>query len=189
VTAKTRALLRQHTASGDLMLPGAIHELGAKELIALKQSVASDTAKVLNLRKILAVTVEKEGASQPFLLSIGERAEALAQLYEDRHITTQQALAEFEKLSLESVEADAERQRLGVDANTFAIYTIIKAAAPDVRPEDAGGVNALFAQYPEYQWNEQQQRDLRANLYKALRPIVGAGMLKVTDSLLELRRV
>ena len=189
VTAKTRALLRQHTVSSDLALPGAIHELGAKELIALKQSVASETAKVLNLRKVLAVTVEKEGASKPFLLTIGERAEVLAQLYEDRQITTQQALAEFEKLTLEAVEADAERQRLGLDANSFAIYTAIRMAAPKLRPEDASTVNALFGQYPEYQWNEQQQRDLRANLYKALRPIVGTAMVGVTDTLLGLQRV
>lgn len=77
-TAKTRELLRHHTASGRIELPGAIHELGPKELAALKEGDASETAKVLNLRKVLAAAVAEGIASKPFLLPIGERAEALA---------------------------------------------------------------------------------------------------------------
>ena len=50
------------------------------------------------MRKILAETVINEGGAKPFLVSIGERAEALAQAYEDRQLTTQQALLEFERL-------------------------------------------------------------------------------------------
>jgi type I restriction enzyme, R subunit len=107
LTAKTRELLRGETESGALDLPGAIQALGPHELAALQASGTADTTKVLNLRKVLAATVAEEGGSKPFLLSIGERAEALAQLYEDRHITTQQALAEFKKLAQEYVQADA----------------------------------------------------------------------------------
>ena len=104
LTAKTRKLLGQHAASTAPELPGAIHELGPRELAALKDSTLNDTVTVLNLRKILQVTVDKEGKSQPFLLSIGERAEALTAAYEDRHLTTQQALTEFEKLAHDIIE-------------------------------------------------------------------------------------
>lgn len=69
-------------------LPGAIHELGPRELAALKQSDASDTTKILNLRKLLAPLVDAKGAAKPFLLPIGERAEVLAQAYEDCRLRT-----------------------------------------------------------------------------------------------------
>ena len=36
LSAKTRELLRQHATSSTLELPGAIHELGIKELALLK---------------------------------------------------------------------------------------------------------------------------------------------------------
>src|SRR5580692_506572 len=105
ISNKTRDLLQQHTISGQLELPGAIHALGPEELEKLRESDTSDNTKILNLKKILTVTVQDGGASKPFLLSIGERAEKLAEAYEDRQLTTQQALLEFEKLAREATEA------------------------------------------------------------------------------------
>jgi len=128
ITAKTKDLLRQHTESDSLELPGAIHELGPDELAALRDSDASDTTKVLNLRKILKSVVKDVGEAKPFLTSIGERAEALAEAYEERQLTTQQALLQFENLAQEYVNADAERQRLKVDENTYAVLTVLRTA-------------------------------------------------------------
>ena len=190
LSAKTKGLLKEHTASGKLEMPGAIHELGAKELAALKSDDASDTTKILNLRKILTTVVTAEGASRPFLLSIGERAEALATLYEDRQLTTQAALAAFMKLAEESVESESERSKLGVDENTFAIYTTLRAGNRDFDAKQAEEINALFGSFPDYRWNKEQESKLRTALYKALRPIVGtAKMIEAANSLLKLQRV
>jgi type I restriction enzyme R subunit len=79
LTAKTRQLLAQQTEMYSFDLPGAIHELGPEALAALRDSDASDATKILNLRKILAVTVAARGNQDPFLLPIGERAQALAE--------------------------------------------------------------------------------------------------------------
>ena len=192
LTEKTRRLLREQTAAYNVELPGAIHELGPAELAALKQSDASDTTKVLNLRKILAAVVEREGASKPFLLSIGERAEALAQAYEDRQVDTQQALSQFEALAQQYVDADSERQRLGVDANAFAIYTALRPVHGDLTAAQAQDLSALFARFPDYRWNDGQEKQLRAELYRALRPVIGADTLKIVqaaNTILKLERV
>jgi type I restriction enzyme, R subunit len=190
LTAKTRELLREHTESNRLDLPGAIHTLGAAELAALKTSDNSDIAKVLNLRKLLAGRVDQEGASKPFLLSIGERAEALAQAYEERQKTTQDVLQEFERLAQEYVDSDAQRQTLGVDENTFAVFTTLRLVANSVTAGQAGEINALFERFPDYQWNQQQKGRLRAELYKVLRPLVGASrLIEVANTLLRLQRV
>jgi type I restriction enzyme R subunit len=45
LAAKTRLMLREHSATYSLDLPGAIHKLGPDELEALKQSDTSDTVK------------------------------------------------------------------------------------------------------------------------------------------------
>jgi type I restriction enzyme R subunit len=190
LSAKTKELLKEHTASGRLDLPGAIHELGPKELAAFKADDASDTTKVLNLRKILTTVVIDQGAAKPFLLSIGERAEALATLYEDRQLTTQAALAQFEKLAEEYVESEAERSKLGVDENTFAIYTTLRVSHKAFESGQAQEINAIFGSFPDYRWNKAQESKLRTALYKALRPIVGTGkMIEAANSLLKLQRV
>jgi type I restriction enzyme R subunit len=190
LSAKTKELLRHHATSSNLELPGAIHELGVKELTLLRQSDTDETTKILNLRKILTKTVDEKAYSQPFLLSIGERAEALALAYEDRHLTTQEVLAEFERLAQEYAESDKEQHQLGLDANEYAIFATLKPTASGVTSQQAKAFNGLFATYPDYKWNEQQQKKLRAELYKVLLPLVGAKkMVDAANSLLRLQRV
>jgi type I restriction enzyme R subunit len=190
ISSKTRELLQKHTISGQLELPGAIHALGPEELAKLRDSDTSDNTKILNLRKILAVTVQETGAAKPFLLSIGERAEKLAEAYEDRQLTTQQALIEFQKLAREATEADAERQRLGLDENTFAIHKTVGETDNGFDAKQAKGINALFERCPDYRWNKQQESKLRTELYKTLRPLVGTEkMIEVANRLLRLQRI
>src|SRR5262249_28249749 len=135
-------------------------------------------------------TVEANGASKPFLTSIGERAEALARQYEDRLVTTRQALLDFQELAQQYVDADAERQRLGVDENAFATFSTVRRAAPGVTAGQAVELSGLFERHPDWQWDQQQKGRLRAELYKALRPLVGpARLIDVTNTLMRLQRV
>ncbi|MCZ7568858.1 MAG: HsdR family type I site-specific deoxyribonuclease [Ardenticatenaceae bacterium] len=204
LTEKTKELLRAHARSDAFELPGAIHELGPEELALLKKGDASATTKILNLRQILGRLVADESATKPFLLSIGERAEALAQAYEDRVRATKGALdefeqqqkvaqefqARFERLAEEYVGADAERRQMGVDENTFAIYTTLKATGNEPTVAQAQEVNALFERHPDYTWNERERSRLRTALYQVLRPVMEVQkMIEVTNVLLRLQRV
>ena len=188
-TRKTKELLQQHTESGDLEPPTVVYEIGQQQLAALRESSAADTVKVLNLRKLLAGLVEEEGGAKPYLLSIGERAAAVAQAYEDRQIDTREALERFEALVQESVDAEDKRLTLNLDENAFAIYTELATVAPDIVPSQAQGINVLFSRFPDYRWNTQQAGALRAELYRVLLPIVGAAkMVDTANALLRLER-
>jgi hypothetical protein len=51
-------------------------------------------------------------------------------------------------------------------------------------------LNALFEKLPDFRWNKEQERKLRTELYKALRPLVGTEkMIEVANQLLRLQRV
>ena len=190
LTAKTRELLQQHTASNPFALPGSIQELDANTLREIKQSYVSDKVKVLNLRKILHKTVTEESRSKPFLISIGERAEALTEAYENRQLQTQEALAAFEKLAEEYTEASRERAQMNLDENAYAVYTVLKGFAEDITPERVRALNRVFDQFPDYQWDTHQQNRLRTMFYITLRPIVGAeNLIEATNGLLELERI
>ncbi len=187
VTAKTRELLQKYTTSGAMEPPGAIHELGPRELKALKDSGTSDTTKILNLRKLIALA--SKGSNNPILRLIGERTEALRQAYEDRQITTQGALTRFEGLAQDYLEADKVRERLGLDENSFIIYSLLKPVVKDILPAQAQEINKLFQSYPDYRWDEKQEQKLRAKLYKCILPIAGKDRLTdLADDLLRLRR-
>ena len=190
LTAKTRELLQQHTESDPFALPGSIQELTANTLREVGNSDVSDTVKVLNLRKILHKTVTEEGRSKPFLISIGERAEALAEAYENRQQITQEVLVEYRKLVEECERASSEQIRMNLDDNGYAVYTVLKEFAKDITPERLRALNRVFDQFSDYQWDVQQNSQLRRIFYITLRPIVGAeNMIEATNGLLNLERI
>lgn len=190
LTAKTRKLLQTHTESNLFELPDAVYELRADTLQEMDQSDASETVKVLNLLKALRQTVTNQSKSKPFLISIGERAEAAAKAYENRQLATRDVLAELTKLAEECTRAARESDQLGLDENAFAVYTVLKNLMKDVTPAQARVIDQVFAQFPDYQWNEHQQSQLRAILYSTLRPTVGGkNLIETTNALLKLQRI
>ena len=190
LTAKTRELLQQHTASNPFALPGSIQELNANTLREIKGSYVSDKVKVLNLRKILHKTVTEESRSKPFLISIGERAEALTEAYENRQLITQEALAEFEKLADEYTQASSERAQMDLDENAYAVYKVLEGYAETIRSEQARDLNRVFDQFSDYRWDIHQNSQLRRMFYLTLRPIVGAeNLIEATNALLKLERI
>ena len=190
LTAKTRSLLQTHTEGNLFELPDAVYELNETTLKEIAESDASDTVKVINLRKALRQVVTNEGESRPFLIPIGERAEAAAEAYENHQLSTQEALAEFMRSAEEYARAARESQRLDMDENTFAVYTVLRNVIEDVNPEQARAVDQVFAQFPDYRWDDHQQSQLRTMLYRTLKPTVGMeNLIETTNKLLRLERV
>ena len=190
LTAKTRELLQQYTESDQFALPGSIQELNANTLREIKQSYVSTKVKVLNLRKVLHQTVTEESRSKPFLISIGERAEALTEAYENRQLITQEALTAFEKLAEEYTEASRERAQMNLGENAYAVYKVLEGYAETIRSEQARDLNRVFDQFSDYRWDTHQNSQLRRMFYLTLRPIVGAeNLIEATNALLKLERI
>ena len=189
LTAKTKELLQQHTGSDQFALPDAIQELNANTLREVGDSGVSDRVQVLNLRRILRQVVTDESESRPFLISIGERAEALTEQYENRQLTTQEVLGAYKELVEECERASSEQIEMSLDNNAYAVYTVLKEFAEEITPEQTREINGIFDQFPDYQWNEQQERELRIQFYRVLRPIVNQGVMAPTNALLEIQRV
>ena len=190
LTAKTQQLLQQHTESDLFELPDAVYELNETTLREIDQSDTSDTVKVLNLAKVLRQTVTDESTSQPFLIPIGERAEAAIAAYENRQSGTQDTLAEFMRLAAEYANAAREQDQMDLDNNTYAVYTILRNVIEDVNPEQARAVDQIFEQFPDYRWDNQQGSRLRIMLYRTLEPTVGRqNIIETANKLLRLKRV
>ena len=190
LTAKTQKLLQMHT-EGDLFgLPDAVYELNETTLEEMDQSDSSDTVKVLNLAKVLRQKVTDESTSQPFLIPIGERAEAAIEAYENRQSGTQDTLAEFMRLAAEYANAAREQDQMDLDNNTYAVYTILRNVIEDVNPEQARAVDQIFEQFPDYRWDNQQGSRLRIMLYRTLEPTVGReNIIETANKLLRLKRI
>ena len=171
--AKTAALVRQHVASLGVREAQAVYEINADTLAAIKAGKEPEPVKVFNLIKSLAAAVEAGADSQPYLRSIGERAEAIRTDYDDRQMGTQEALAEAAKLVDEYNRIQKERAEKNFDTNTFAVFATLRQYSLDDPHEPAITLNALFEAHPGWRANASAARALKAKLYKALLPLFG----------------
>jgi type I restriction enzyme, R subunit len=189
VARKTESLIRERTQAEHLYTTMPLVRIDEGTLAALRRDGSSSNARVLSLGKSLVQAAGDEGEQQPYLLSIGERAEAVLEAYDDRQIGTQEALKQLERLLTEFVEARRERERAGLDLNTFTIYWVLKQAGASDPGGLAPSLNAAFERFPHHAHQPDELRRLKAELYKVLLPAVGKErMVELADRLLRLQR-
>ncbi|GAB5603519.1 HsdR family type I site-specific deoxyribonuclease [Thermus sp. FJN-A] len=190
---KTAEIVQKHTASEAVQEPTATHEIGAQALWALVRVDKPDTVKVFNLLTALYRLVEAKGKEEPHLIPIGERAEAIRRRFEERQLSSQQALAELEGLVRQLKEAEEERQESPLSKEAFAVAWWLRMQK-GLPPEEAQGlaakVEAPFRAFPHWMDSSAQERELRRELYKVLgKASAGEVVGWVNELLALLRRV
>lgn len=188
---KTEDLVRQHATVEGFTTTLPLVRIDEQALAALKGDEPPDTSKVINLGKSLLQKVAEDSPQQPFLIPIGERVEQVLEFFDDRQVTTAEALAQLEALLREYLDAKKARERLNLDEATFTILQVLQRAgvAPEAAQPLAGALNDVFAAHPDYRHNATQLRQLKVSLYRHLLPAVGkAAMAGVVDTLLRTRR-
>ncbi len=160
-----------------------------KILKSIKDSNSSDNSKVINLVNSIRDTVMKESDEAPYLKSIGDRAEEVLEFYDDRQISTKEALNKVEELIKESFEAQNEMKKTGYDINTFSIHWILKQEKIDDLMKYAQIINSVFLKFPNYKYNKEEFRQMKAELYKHLLPVAGKeDMINIVKKILKLNR-
>ncbi len=174
---KTAEIVREHTALGGLEEPTATYELGAEGLLKLLGQEKPDTVKVFNLLKALHHLVEVRGKAEPHLIPIGERAEAIREAFEERQLTTQEALERLKHLAEELRQAEEERKESRLSPEAFAVawwLRVQKGLDHKTALELGEKVEPLFQTYPHWAVSASQERELR----KTLQPLlVRAGVV------------
>ena len=157
-------------------------------LEALKKE-SPDPNRVINLGRTISGAIFEGSDRQPHLFPIGERADKILDAFDDRQITTQDALGELEKLLADLLEARRQQNESGLDRNAFAIFWLLRQeSVSDARPL-AIEIDRLFGKFPNYDANVQERRSLKAKVYKLLLPAVGKErMVPLSDRIISLGR-
>ena len=190
---KTAELVQQHTTSSAITLPSSVHELTPATIdIVIDNPNVPDTVKVVNLVKLIHDLVANEKATKPFLISIGDRAEQLADRFRDGQTSTEDALREFEGLIAEIQEAEAAQSATGLDQQAFAVLWFLRGrgVAEEAATAVATGSAEAFAAYPQWRVAAAQESDLRLRLYAALlKTGVNGDQTEYVDDLLASLRI
>jgi type I restriction enzyme R subunit len=177
---KTAKLVQEHTQAGLIQEAVKVYEVNAQTLEQIAQTSQSDTVKVFNLLKSIVQQVQDEATKSPYLLSIGERAEQIAEAFKLRQLSTQEALKQLEELVQEINTARQEQAERNISAEAFAIYWLLKqgGTSPEQAEEVAAEMRSAFDRFPHWQRSEAQAREVRKALYACLDK---AGISHVTE--------
>ena len=168
LTRKTARLVQEHTHGGAIQDSLEVYEINENLLELLAEDDTPDTVKVFNLLKSIQEMIEKQAHQAPYLLSIGERAEAIVQAYQLRQQATQEALAALEELIKEINQAERERAEKNLKPAAFAVYWLLNREGMAHSEQIARELETTFDQYPHWRISDHQERDVRTALYRVL---------------------
>ena len=189
VARKTERLVRDRVETYGLKTTMPVVKIDEKTLQAIKESGSSDKTKVVNLINSIGSTVSDEGDDNPYLKTMGERAEQIQEAFDDRQLSTRDALKKIEELIQEIVEARRQQKETGFDINTFTIFWTLKQENITNPDKLAPTVNGVFERFPNYRENAAELRELKAELYKLVLPVFGKRqMIGIVEKLLKLKR-
>jgi len=168
---KTAEIVQRNVDVDGVGQPPTTYELGVEALEALLRASKPDVVKVFNLLRVVQRLVEDYKRESAFLISIGERAEALRQAFEARQKETQEILQELAQLIQRLKEAPEEVRRSGLSQRAFALawWAETQKGLPQAKARAlAKEVEALLERYPHWASVPRQESDLRSELYKVL---------------------
>jgi type I restriction enzyme R subunit len=166
-----------------------VYGIDVETLGRLAREDAPDAVKVFNLLKALRQIVEAQTGEQPYLISIGERAEAVVRALEERQLTTQETLRQFiEGPVRELQEAEEIRKGTNLSPEAFAVYWLLNREGGVASEAIANQIASAMRQYPHWRTSEQHEREVRREIYKALRAVDLEDPVAFADKLLQVLR-
>ncbi|MHB1938792.1 MAG: hypothetical protein ACYCOR_19755 [Acidobacteriaceae bacterium] len=190
IAHKTEMLVRENAAAHGLDKLSKTVEFDEAALKALKDETGSENGKVINLVKSLATSAGERGEKEPYLISIAERAENIMTALEGRQISTDEAMARIESLMEEKLKAEKARKESGLDPDTFEIFWFLQHEKIPNATMLAKEISAVYARFPNFASNADEQRQLKAEIYKSLlREVSGRQMVEIGEGLLRLKGI
>ena len=170
---KTSQLVSESAANHGLGYLIKTVTFDTKTLEGLRREPGTDEGKVFNLIRGLNKEVDEEPDLAPVLLSIKERSQRIIEDLENRTTT---GLAAMDRLAALAAERDATVKAAkdsGLSSRAFAMYWRLKddpaLAAKGIDPRSVSlEAESLHGRFPNARLNADEQRQLRAALYRPL---------------------
>lgn len=165
-TRKTAKLVQEHTHSGEIKPSLDIYQIDGDTLRKLEEDNASDTEKVFNLLRSIGILVDRDKGINPYLVSIGEKAELISKLYKQRQLDTNEALKRTKELINEINQANAEKEKMDMTPEVFSVYWILKNEGVSEPEEKANSMTSIFEKYPYWKNSDEHERKLKQEILK-----------------------
>lgn len=164
---KTNKLVREHVGA-EIADPSSDYvKIDEKTIETIKANHSGEATKVINLIKSIE-KIADENSDDPFLVALSDRAKAVQESFEERQVTTAEALAEL----LSEIDKNETRKReqaeKGLDGLSY--FVLCKLTDDEIPNPDvaSGKIREAFARYPNWQRSETEMRELRTEVWFAI---------------------
>lgn len=165
---KTDALIRKHVAAEPVVDTLPLYPINRDIANVVRADNVSDRVKVTNLYRSLIVHVEQNQQKQPYLISIGERVEAVIRRLRERQISVQVALQRLSDLAEEVITAQKQEAESDLTGGEFALYWVLKGQGVVNPVAAAQEAHRILAEHPGWPYNRGLESKVRLELYKCL---------------------
>ncbi|MDN6857304.1 HsdR family type I site-specific deoxyribonuclease [Pseudomonas sp. CAN2814] len=188
---KTRRLIEESAEQHGLGRLTKTVTFDVATLKSLRGEDGADEGKVFNLVRGLQHEIDEDPAAAPVLQPLKDRAERILKYLEERKTTGLAAMDQLAALAAEKEAAMKAASDSGLSARAFAVAWVlredaaVKAAGidPMTLAKDA---EELLGRFPNASVNADEQRRLRASLYKPLLVLAQDERARVVDLVVRL---
>jgi type I restriction enzyme R subunit len=188
---KTRRLVEQNATQEGLGSLTKSVTFDVRTLEALRSEKGSPEGKVFNLVRGLQKDIDDDADTAPVLQPLKDRAERILKDLESRNTTGLAAMDLLAALAAEKKAATQAAKDSGLTPKAFAVFwrlreeAAIKASAVDPM-ELAREIEKLLLRFPNARVNPDEQRQLRAALYRPLLPVAKEHRARLVELTMEL---
>lgn len=188
---KTRRLIEENAEQQGLGRLTKSVTFDVATLQSLRSDKGSDEGKVFNLVRGLQQEIDADPNAAPVLQPLKDRAERILKDLEDRKATGLAAMDQLAALAAEKEAAMKAARDSGLSARTFGVFWVLRedAAVKSARLDAtalANDIEELLSRFPNAQVNPDEQRRLRAAIYKPLLGLPPEERARAVDLVLKL---
>lgn len=157
---KTSELVQKHVDTEPIKAIDDVIAIDGNAIEIIKRKKGGEGTKVINLLKNIEKTAEEQ-SDDPFLIALADRARAIEEAYEDRQMSTQEALESLLAEINRNEQRKKEQSEKGFDGLTFFVYKSLSDAEINNAEEVSKRIRAAFAEHPDWRRSESQLREVR----------------------------
>ncbi|MGQ0642862.1 MAG: type I restriction endonuclease subunit R, partial [Gemmatimonadaceae bacterium] len=186
---KTAKLVRESASVQSLGSLVKSVTFDSKTLDGLRREPGSDEGKVFNLVRGLNREIDENPDLAPVLVTLKERSDRIIKDLENRTTTGLAAMDRLAALAVERDEALKAAKETGLSSRAFGMYwrlrddPFLKSAEVDVK-KFAVEAESLLVRFPNARYNADEQRQLRAALYRPLLALDQGTRSRVIDAVI-----
>ncbi len=164
---KTNDLVQKHIGAKYVQPVSEFLEINETTVEYITKKKGGDSTKVINLIKSIEKIAEEE-SGDPFLIALSERAKSVQESFENRQISTQEALKELLNEIEKNEQRKKEQAEKGLDALTYFVYCTLNDDGVPNAEAVSQQIKKAFMEHPNWRDSESELREVRQQVTFAI---------------------